>query len=56
MSLSLLLVFLSFGCLFPPQFIAALSRISFENRLDNPTDKQPLGHGISVQKTFLNPL
>lgn len=52
MSLSLLLGFLSFGPLSPPRFIAALSRVSFENQLNNPTDKQPLGHGISVQKIF----
>lgn len=37
---------------FPLISSAALSRVLFENYLNNPTDKQPLGRGISVQKIF----
>lgn len=35
---------------FPPWFFAALSSNLFENQLTNPTDKQPLGHGILFRK------
>lgn len=53
MSLSLHSLFLSLLVpSIPPQFSAALSGVLFENQLNNPTDKQPLGHGIAAQKIF----
>lgn len=35
-----------------PDSLQPCPRVSFENQLNNLTDKQPLGHGISVQKIF----
>lgn len=52
MSFSLLLLFLSSSFFFPSPILCSLVYRLLQNQLYNPTDKQPLGHGISARRIF----